>query len=388
MTRKVMRRILSMKMSMANELRSSEQIEEAAAQWFVRQQSGIWSAADQAEFEAWLGAATAHRIHYLRVSTTWDYAARLKALGAGVPVGSIPSRGSWGDARYFKGTAEPPQAPAPREVASSEVSARSRLRRALAVAASVGFLLVAAAIFNSRTDYFTAEHYTTKVGGLNNVPLADGSNVTLNTDSSIRVALAHDERRIRLEKGEAFFEVAKDRTKPFVVYAGDKRVVAVGTKFSVRRDGKEIQVVVTEGRVRLAEADEKDASIVPTEGSNKTRQSIGEPQRESIFLDAGAVAHASDSSIEVSQDTESNAARLLAWRTGYVAFQNTPLADAVTEFNRYITRKIVIEDPSIATIVVGGNFRFNNTTAFLDLLQTGFPVVVEMHEDRIALRAR
>ncbi len=379
-----------MKLSMANEGDNSERVEEVAVQWFVRQQSDTWSDADQAEFDAWRDAAITHRIHYLRVSTTWDNAARLKALGAGVAPGVIPPRGSWGDARYFKGTAEPPVSPVSGEVTSVGVSPRRSRLWALSFAASVGILLIVAGIFNSRTDYFTGEHYTTKVGGLNNVPLADGSSVTLNTDTSIRVALANDERRIRLEKGEAFFEVAKDRTKPFVVYAGDKRIIAVGTKFSVRRDAGDVQVVVTEGRVRLATADAVDSPGAELDlGRPPSTAARGaETNPTSTFLDAGAVARASDAAIVVSETSDANAAQMLAWRTGYVAFQDTPLADAVEEFNRYTARKIVIEDPSIAAILVGGNFRSNNTAAFLDLLQTGFPVAVEESEDRITLRHR
>ncbi|MEJ1961315.1 MAG: FecR domain-containing protein [Gammaproteobacteria bacterium] len=73
--------------------------------------------------------------------------------------------------------------------------------------------------------------------------MRDGSAITLNTDSQLRVALTEAERRVDLKQGEAFFEVAKDSTRPFVVEAGRKRVVAVGTKFSVRRDGDFVEVV-------------------------------------------------------------------------------------------------------------------------------------------------
>jgi hypothetical protein len=95
------------------------------------------------------------------------------------------------------------------------------------------------------------ERYSTPVGGMASLPLQDGSHVTLNTASRVRVELTAGERRIDLDQGEAFFEVAKDKNRPFVVRAGDKRVIAVGTKFSVLREDSDVRVVVTEGTVRV-----------------------------------------------------------------------------------------------------------------------------------------
>jgi transmembrane sensor len=236
--------------------------------------------------------------------------------------------------------------------------------RVFAIAASLLLVLAAGAAFNERTDYLTGEHYTTRIGGLNSVPLADGSTVTLNTDTSLRVTLSGHERRIRLEKGEAFFDVARDPARPFVVYAGNDRITAVGTQFSVRREEDDVRVVVTAGKVKLAQPS------------------------QSRLLEAGVVARAARSGIAVSEGSHSHTEQMLAWRGGYVAFQDTPLSEAVAEFNRYTTRRIHIEDPSIATIRVGGNFRSNNAAAFLDLLGSGFPIVVEQGEDRITLRHR
>src|SRR6202040_1387699 len=93
--------------------------------------------------------------------------------------------------------------------------------------------------------------YRTAIGGIAAISMKDGSTVTLNTNSEIRVALNETERRVDLERGEAFFEVAKDHNRPFIVRVGDQRVIAVGTKFSVRREPNHVRVVVTEGRVRL-----------------------------------------------------------------------------------------------------------------------------------------
>src|SRR5262249_47175706 len=157
--------------------------------------------------------------------------------------------------------------------------------------------------------YFNGGRYSTPVGGIDNVALADGSRMTLNTDTRIRVALTETERRIELDKGEGFFEVAKDPSRPFVVYAGNKRVVAVGTKFSVRRENDDVEVIVTEGRVRLGQQ-----SFLPStarEGSSAASAGTGNDARNSrnadTLLNAGTVARTSKDQILVRPDAAAEA---------------------------------------------------------------------------------
>lgn len=395
-----------MRTSMDSRAPKSEQVEEAATRWLARQQSDTWTDADQAQFDAWLEAATAHRIQYIRVTTAWEHTARMKALGAGVPSGVIPPRGSWGDVRFLRG-ALPERQTAERQVPVSGLSERfdkeslnsdnpetpvaltsNPARRWFnwSLSAAAALMLFAAGLYIFNAGWFGGTHYSTPVGGMDHVLLTDGSNVTLNTDTSIRVALNDKERRVELEQGEAFFDVAQDKSRPFVVYAGEKRVVAVGTQFSVRRDDDDIQVVVTEGRVNLAAAE------IPSMPDRDAGRSEGFRAQASIppstFLDAGAIAQTAKSEIIVRPNAASEIEKLLSWRRGYVSFDDMPLADAVAEFNRYNTRKIFIEDPAIAAIRVGGNFRSNNTDAFLDLLQNGFPIAVEESDDKVVLKGR
>src|SRR6267378_5527710 len=95
---------------MDSDAMKSERVEELASRWFARRQSAAWTDADQAIFDAWLEKHPAHRIAYIRLDAAWNHAARLKALGAGVPPGVIPPRGSWGDTRFSSGTsAETPE---------------------------------------------------------------------------------------------------------------------------------------------------------------------------------------------------------------------------------------------------------------------------------------
>jgi transmembrane sensor len=236
------------------------------------------------------------------------------------------------------------------------------------LAASLLFALVGG-LYVLKVDFFGGERYSTVVGGLDTVALMDGSRVTLNTDTRIRVVLSATERRVELDRGEAFFIVAKDPARPFVVGVGDKRVTAVGTQFSVRRDADDIRVVVAEGRVKLT-------------------PSAGNIRRMPTSLDAGAVARTSQAQVLVSEHSTPEAEQLLSWRNGFLAFHETALADAVAEFNRYSTRKIVIEDPSLAALRIGGNFRSNDAEAFLWLIQRGFPITVEQDDNRVLLKMR
>jgi transmembrane sensor len=267
----------------------------------------------------------------------------------------------------------------------------------LYAAAAAVLLVMIGSAYTYLGVIFTADRYSTPVGGLDVIHLIDGSQVTLNTDTSLRVVMTKGQRRIELNKGEAFFEVAHDGSRPFVVYAGNKRVMAVGTKFSVRRESDDVQVVVTEGRVSLATA---APHILPSpgavpDGSGEivTEISGAEPGTGPAYppvtlLRAGTVARTANTEVLVHQQTATEGETLLSWRNGYVAFRDTTLADAVHEFNRYNTRKIVIDDPTIADIRIGGNFRANNTDAFLWLLQNGFPIAIEQNADKVVLRAR
>jgi len=341
-------------------------VEDSASQWLILRDSGRWTDSDQARLEQWLEAATVNRITFLRLELAWEEAARLKALGAGVPGDLPPQPGEWNLGPFFE----------PHRAGVHDAAARSRARAPstrrgwrFSVAASV--LLAVAVGFGAYQFRHGSERYTTPVGGIASVPMVDGSKITLNTDSQVRVALTDDQRLIDLKQGEAFFEVARDPSRPFVVEVGGRRVVAVGTKFSVRRDGDSIEVIVTEGKVRL-------------EDESAARQGSAEP----VFLTPGTIALAGEAGLLVERTTLAEAETHLSWRDGVLMFRELPLVDAVAEFNRYNVRKIVIADPAVGRLKVEGNFRPTNVDAFVRLLEGGFPIRASMEKDRLVLNAR
>src|SRR5690606_15944214 len=136
-------------------------------------------------------------------------------------------------------------------------------------------------------------------------------------------------RRIDLRRGEAFFDVAEDPHRPFVVDAGKKRVVAVGTKFSVRRDGDSIEVIVTEGKVRI------DDAAHPLLGGAREAAGSAPAADPPVFLTPGAVAHADETGVLVQRKSLLEAEAHLSWRSGVLMFREQTLADAVAELNRY-----------------------------------------------------
>ncbi len=345
----------------------TNKIEETASEWLVRRDSEQWTPADMTRLEQWLDDSTLNRVTFLRLELAWEESARLRALGAGIAGDLPPPPGRWNiNSLFFH---QPTNEPA---VARRGLST-FRGRRIAAAASILLAALLSIGAYQFRAD--NGERFTTQVGGLEKIPMLDGSKITLNTNSQVSVALTQDERRIDLERGEAFFEVAHDPDRPFIVEVGGKRVIAVGTKFSVRRNGQSTEVVVTEGKVRL--------EGIEAAGSAESRGATN-----TVFLIAGEVALSNGAGLQVQRMSVEDAETRLSWRAGVLSFRDLPLAEAVAEFNRYNVRKITIADPDVATMRVEGNFRPTNVQAFVRLLESGFPIHASIHDDRIVLGSR
>lgn len=341
----------------------SRQIEQDAADWLVRRDAGDWTAHDQQQLDAWLSASARHKVAFLRLESAWSEAGRLQALAAGLPAGGPPPRAE-ADSHSLpdlRGIAFAPRRATPQP---------GRWRQG--VAASLALLAAGSAAWGGWQLTGREEaQYVNTVGQVQTVTLPDGSTATLSSDSQLDVRISRRERRIALARGEAFFDVAHDARRPFVVEAQGRRVAAVGTRFSVRRNPDDVRVVVTEGKVRLDSGLAADGRAQPV-----------------ALLPAGSVATAGRSGVLVRSVPVADAERYLEWRDGFLTFDDTSLADAAAEFNRFNTRKLELGDAVVADLRVGGNFRWSNADGFVRLLEQGFPVRAERHEDRIVLHAR
>jgi transmembrane sensor len=226
---------------------------------------------------------------------------------------------------------------------------------ATALVASIGLLVW----WSSRP---TVDVYRTDVGGFSRVPLSDGSTVSLNTDSEVRVRLGSSIREVTLIRGEALFDVAHDTRRPFDVHAGSTVVRAVGTSFDVRRRGaEEVDVVVTDGKVLVR----SDKSAV--EGAMDTSPTA--------IVTAGEAATAGTTRLDVKKVDPRDTTRRLAWQAGELAFQGESLGEVINEFNRYSRRHLELADPSLQNIRVGGNFKAIDVDSFIAALHTSFGLV-------------
>jgi transmembrane sensor len=238
-------------------------------------------------------------------------------------------------------------------------------------------LAAAAVIAVAYAAWWRPNHFhgdlTTQVGEISRLELPDGSVAQLNTNSVVSVQFSPTVRRIELLRGEAHFAVAKNPERPFTVQAGEWEVRAVGTAFEVKYDAGTVEVLVTEGRVRMTQRGASNAM---------------EPQ----FLDAGQRAVVSDaqravaSPVQVATVPASEIERELSWRQQRLVFVSTPLSEIVGEFNRYQTRKIVVADAELALERFGGTFETKDLETFLQLLELNPAIDVERGVDRIVLR--
>jgi transmembrane sensor len=208
--------------------------------------------------------------------------------------------------------------------------------------------------------------YQSGVGERLTVNLADGSTVVLNTASRMLVDYSEQTRHLVLESGEAFFTVAKDASRPFVVTADDRSITAHGTQFDVRLAQDGLQVGLLEGVVSVRPHEQPAAAeikLLPNQ----------------ILV----VNHETSSVRSVDVD------RLASWREGLVFFDNDSLADAAAEMNRYVAHPQIEVRASAAQIKLSGAFRTGEVAAFVQALEQGFPVaIVEQSAERIVVQGR
>ncbi|MBW8881707.1 MAG: FecR domain-containing protein [Asticcacaulis sp.] len=315
-------------------------IEDQAAAWLARMQA-VPDDAERAAFAAWHDADPRHAGAYLRAEAAWMLLDRAQVM-------------SHGDTFLARQAAA--------DKLNRHHAARTR-RYVLGGAAAAS--VTAAAFVGYRLSHVLS--LETGRGELRNVPLKDRSTAAVNTDSRIEVSLGDKLRHVELVKGEAWFEVAKNPDAPFVVSAGDIRVRAVGTAFSVRRRDGGADVLVTEGVVEAWNVRDKTKRVTLKAGAEAFVPNAPE---------AAAVAYKPE---EVE--------RKLAWRDREIILNSTALGDAVAEFNRYNSREIVIADPGLSKAELVGGFHVDEPDSFARAVHTALNVPVSIGNDRIVIGA-
>jgi transmembrane sensor len=333
-------------------------IERQAREWLIRLDSDeSLSAAEEASLQEWLDHSPAHKQELARIARFWGRANVLTEL-------AVPLR------QARRAESSPP---------AGDLWRRWRQPHLAAIAAGLTVLSALLIVWRVQMPAPVANGiYATAIGEQEAIDLPDGSSVQLNTDSQVQIDYSATRRRLRLLRGEALFSVARDATKPFEVHAGEGLVTALGTSFSVHLKGRQVNVTVSEGLVELAVL----RGQAPLIGVVEHAGALG-PQRLGILRAGEATAFDPVlAQLQVQQLPEPELQRRLSWQEGYLVFSGEPLAEVVTELNRYSPVTLEIVDPRLAQVAIGGRFRVGDLDAVLDVLHASFGIESTRIDDR------
>lgn len=307
-----------------------ESIDAQAARWAVRAASGDLSPQEQRALDEWTRADPRHQGAYIAARAQWLDLDRLAALHG-----------------------------------PAEATRVTPVSRRYLLAACTAALALAGGTFAWLRYEAGVTRYVSAIGEVRRISLEDGSTLLLNTNTEVKVSLSNTERRMYLLRGEALFEVARDKTRPFVVIANDTAVRAVGTAFAVRLESNRVDVTVTEGVVEVAPSK-------PLPAADATESPVLVHRLQHVSATERVVIAAARAP-QISTLAPAEADRLLAWREGMVSFDGESLEAAVAEINRHNRRQIVVSDPALASKPIVGVFRAGDPVGFsagvADILQ-------------------
>ncbi len=334
--------------------KSSSPIESEALAWIAQLDGDNVSEKDLTAFREWVNRSPAH-------------AKEIRELNS-----------LWGELNVLTDMVEPiAEADAvSRQLRRREHFRTWRRRWALPVGALASLALISIAVSNyqkdSRPDIVQTAQvklpkiYQTRIGEHQKYILADGSKVTLNTGSRLEVDFRDDQRRVRLLKGEVLFDVAHDASRPFLVFAGDGIVRAVGTAFVVYLQGNEFDVIVSEGAVELS-------SVLPTPATE-----VREPNSKKLaslgIVKAGHKAKYENAAASIATLSDVEMTTKMSWQNGLITFNGETLEEVIQEVKRYTELKIEIRDIELKTLQVGGVFKSGDTESVFANLKANFNI--------------
>lgn len=233
-----------------------------------------------------------------------------------------------------------------------------RLSRNIMIAAGVAMLLFLVAAIVTVQTFSGVERFETRVGEMRDVALQDGSILHLNSGTEAEVRFTDNGRRVRILKGEASFDVAHDKARPFLVEARSAVIRAVGTAFNVRLRPSLVELTVTQGAVTVRSGDSESQKVAAGHGA------VIQPRR-----------------ISLTQLGDKLIGQRVAWREQMVELDGETIEQAASEFNRYRTAPILIGDQRVSSLRIGGRFRTSDSREFLSALQLSLPIRAVDGED-------
>lgn len=342
-----------------------EAVEATAAAWLAQQDAGF-TPEEARDFARWCASDPDHEVAVARLESAW---AALQGL------------------RNFRPEAR--MHPDPDLLRTGRPSRRPLSFAAFAKVATAAVLVLVATwgvVRPTLPSNLSQQDYTSAVDGYERMMLPDGSIFELNSNSAVSVSFTSAERRVRLVQGEAHFTVAKDSKRPFLVDAGTVSIRATGTAFNVRLRPDNVEVLVTQGTVKVDRYDQPLADGRNPFGNSRRKPALipDSPSRPlaspHVLLSAGqrTVISRTVMSAPVIDAVAPEAIReTLAWQAPRLVFVDTPLSEVVAQFNRRNHVKLLLGDEELGRLPIGGSFRAENLDAFVRLLATDEDIIVE-----------
>ena len=333
-----------------------------AAAWFIEFRAGDVHGEARSRFIEWLRRSPEHIQAYLEVSGVWAELPSSDPEGR-IDVASLMARArSEPDVIALSPGTATLHSPAPAPV---EAVLPPRWRRAALAMAAVALLAAVTVLFLRGGNL--GGSYSTGIGEQRTVQLADGSTVELNARSTIQVQLTEHERNVTLLDGQAFFRVAKDKQRPFIVRAGEAQVRAVGTEFDVYMKQAATVVTVVEGRVETFDASDSPGSA-------------------GVILSAGEQLTVLPHTVTKPMRTDTAVAT--AWVQKRLIFEETPLSDVAEEFNRYNRRPLTIDDHELETLRISGVYSSTDPASLINFLRSQNSIQVIETEKQVRILRR
>lgn len=373
----------------------NQQISEEAGEWLIKHRESGLGFAEKAAFDAWLRQSPEHVRAYLEMSAVWEGVSSL-----------APTWNADADELIARARTENNVVTLPVSVASATVEQRAEHQpadrsnprrvwpRIFAVAAYAVIALSAGFLYSQRGVY------SADVGEQRSLLLADGSTVELNSRSRIKVRYSDDVRLVELLQGQALFHVAKNKARPFIVQSSTTRVRAVGTSFDVYESRSGTVVTVVEGRVAVETRTLKtsdSATIASGQVATSTPESpAARPstrKRAAMTAGAGEVFVVAGEQVVVKPEIltapiKANIGAATAWTRRSLVFDSSPLTEVADEFNRYNTRRLVVEDADLVEFRVSGVFSSSEPSLLLRFLRAQPELVVEETDSDIRIRRK
>jgi transmembrane sensor len=316
---------------------SAAEIDDIAADWVARIEARELTPAERRQLDAWIGQNPRHEGALVRARAIWAALDRGRALAS-------------------------PYSPAMME---EEPAGGARTRRwAMGAVATAAAAMLVSVFCLRGPGARPRQRFATGTREIRTLLLSDGSRTVMNAASQARFAFDHRQRLVLLDHGEGWFDVAKDKARPFIVRAGEIEARAVGTAFAVARSDSSVDVTVTEGVVEIAA-----------------------PQGRVRVVAGGRASIPFAGEMVVAAVTPAALDRDLAWREHRVILDGESLATAVEAFNRFNDRKILIEDPALAQEPVVGSFDLFAPDQFADAVSSAFSTSVTRRDGVIVLGA-